>query len=155
MSSSCAYIRFSAILILSLVSILATSAAGQVPSDINKVPFANADDRDKAVAKAQTPKVVVADAKPVVESTPDPNDLQSEVDSMKAENAAVREMLRKMEEQQKVLLEQVERLSETLLAEFVEVVTTLQIRSVRLEILRRRNNLTLCSDELNLQRFDD
>ena len=41
---------------------------------------------------------------------PRPNDLQSEVETLKAENAAVRELLRKMEEQQKVLLEQVDRL---------------------------------------------
>src|SRR4051794_8252192 len=39
-----------------------------------------------------------------------PSDLESEVRAVKAENAAVRELLRKMEEQQKALLEQVERL---------------------------------------------
>ncbi|HEU4713188.1 MAG TPA: hypothetical protein VFS76_16570 [Pyrinomonadaceae bacterium] len=41
-------------------------------------------------------------------------DLQSEVDMLKAENAAVRELLRKMEEQQKALLENVERLQRRL-----------------------------------------
>jgi hypothetical protein len=41
-------------------------------------------------------------------------DLQSEVESLKAENAAVRELLRKMEEQQKTLLEQVDRLQRRL-----------------------------------------
>jgi len=39
-----------------------------------------------------------------------PDDLKTEVETLKAENAAVRELLRKMEEQQKTLLEQFERL---------------------------------------------
>ena len=43
-----------------------------------------------------------------------PSDLKSEVDILKAENAAVRELLRRMEEQQKALLEQVERLQRRL-----------------------------------------
>src|SRR5262245_10162617 len=43
-----------------------------------------------------------------------PNDLQSEVDALKSENAAVRELLRKMEAQQKTLLEQVDRLQRRL-----------------------------------------
>jgi hypothetical protein len=43
-----------------------------------------------------------------------PNDLQNEITTLKAENAAVREMLRRMEEQQKVLLEQVDRLQRRL-----------------------------------------
>lgn len=40
------------------------------------------------------------------------DDLKSEVESLKAENAAVRELLRKMEEQQKVLLQQMDRLQQ-------------------------------------------
>ncbi len=42
------------------------------------------------------------------------SDLQTEVDSLKAENAAVRELLQKMAEQQKTLLEQVDRLQRRL-----------------------------------------
>lgn len=45
---------------------------------------------------------------------PKPKDLESEVANLKAENAAVREQLRKMEEQQKALLEQFERLQRRL-----------------------------------------
>ena len=45
---------------------------------------------------------------------PKPKDLQSEVETLKAENAAVRELLRKMDEQQKTLLEQVDRLQQRL-----------------------------------------
>jgi hypothetical protein len=43
-----------------------------------------------------------------------PSDLKSEIDILKAENAAVRDLVRKMEEQQKALLEQVERLQRRL-----------------------------------------
>ena len=43
-----------------------------------------------------------------------PKDLQTDVEALKAENAAVRELLRRMEEQQKALLEQVDRLQRRL-----------------------------------------
>jgi len=43
-----------------------------------------------------------------------PSDVQAEVDALRAENAAVRELLRKMEEQHKALLEQVERMQQRL-----------------------------------------
>ena len=43
-----------------------------------------------------------------------PKDLQTEVDALKSENAAVRELLRKMEAQQKALLDQVDRLQRRL-----------------------------------------
>lgn len=42
------------------------------------------------------------------------NDLQTDIDTLKAENAAVRELLLKMQEQQKALLEQVDRLQQRL-----------------------------------------
>jgi len=45
---------------------------------------------------------------------PKPKDLETEVSNLKAENAVVREQLRKMEEQQKALLEQFERLQRRL-----------------------------------------
>src|SRR5919112_863418 len=45
---------------------------------------------------------------------PHPSDLKSEVDTLKAENAVVRELLRKMEEQQQALLAQVDRLQRRL-----------------------------------------
>ena len=41
-------------------------------------------------------------------------DLESEVSAVKAENAEIRELLRKMEEQQKALLEQVDRMQRRL-----------------------------------------
>ena len=45
---------------------------------------------------------------------PKSKDIESELANLKAENAAVRELLRKMEEQQKALLEQVDRLQRRL-----------------------------------------
>jgi len=50
----------------------------------------------------------------VAAEEPRPGDLKSEVDSLKAENAAVRELLRKMEDQQKALLEQVDQMQRRL-----------------------------------------
>jgi hypothetical protein len=51
---------------------------------------------------------------PVAAEESPPSDLNSEVDASKAENAAVRELLRKSEEQQKALQEQVDRLQRRL-----------------------------------------
>jgi hypothetical protein len=50
----------------------------------------------------------------VAPEEPPLDDIKSEVETLKAENAIVRELLRKMEEQQKVLLEQVDRLRQRL-----------------------------------------
>jgi len=55
-----------------------------------------------------------AENKVAVDETKPKNDLESEVTNLKAENAAVREQLRKMEEQQKALLDQFERLQRRL-----------------------------------------
>jgi hypothetical protein len=90
------YIKLSIVLALMSVVFFSVSAFGQSPA-INST--------DKKIAVAE--KKVTADE-------PKPKDLQSEVDAMKAENAAVRELLRKMEEQQKTLLEQVDRLERRL-----------------------------------------
>ena len=73
------------------VGLLVTSASGQSP----------------------TTRAVGSDNKAAA-VTPKPGDLESEVAAVKAENAAVREQLRKMEEQQKLLLEMVERLQRKL-----------------------------------------
>jgi hypothetical protein len=54
------------------------------------------------------------DQKKVTAEEPKPADVQSEITTLKAENAAVRELLRKMEEQQKALLEQMDRLQRRL-----------------------------------------
>jgi len=63
---------------------------------------------DNRVAPSE-PKPGVAKNK-VAADDPKSTDLKDEIETVKAENAAVREVLRKMEEQQKLLLEQVDRL---------------------------------------------
>lgn len=50
----------------------------------------------------------------VVAEAPPPEDVKGEIEALKADNAAVRELLRKMEEQQKALLELVDRLQRRL-----------------------------------------
>lgn len=61
-----------------------------------------------------------SDAKPgrpenkVAAEEPRPNEVLNELSALKADNAAFREVLRKMEEQQKALLEQVDRLTKRL-----------------------------------------
>jgi hypothetical protein len=47
-------------------------------------------------------------------TAPRPDDVQSEINTLKAENAAVRELVRRMEQQQEALLEQVNRLQRRL-----------------------------------------
>jgi hypothetical protein len=65
-------------------------------------------------------KVAASEPKPgttenkVTADDPKPKDVKDEIEEVKAENAAVRELLRKMEEQQKTLLEQVDRLQRRL-----------------------------------------
>ncbi len=67
----------------------------------------------RKIVTASEPKPGSSENK-VAADEPKRKDLQSEVEAMKAENAAVRELLRKMEEQQKALLEQVDRLQRRL-----------------------------------------
>jgi hypothetical protein len=70
------------------------------------------DSSNKQVVAAQGPRVGTEENK--VAEAPKPNDLESQMAGVKAENAAVREQLRKMEEQQKALLELVDRLQRRL-----------------------------------------
>jgi len=89
-------IKLSIVLALTSVVLFSVSAFGQSPAN---------NSTDKRIAVAE--KKVAADE-------PKPKDLQSEIEAVKAENAVVRELLRKMEEQQKTLLEQVDRLQRRL-----------------------------------------
>ena len=93
----CAYIK----LIVALMLALAGCAYGQAtPQDRQQKEVAASESKPGSPEnKADEPK---------------PKDLQSEVETLKAENAAVRELLRKMDEQQKTLLEQVDRLQQRL-----------------------------------------
>ena len=81
----CAYIK----LIVALMLALASCAYGQAtPQDKQQKEVASESKPGGPENKADEPK---------------PKDLQSEVETLKAENAAVRELLRKMAEQQKTL----------------------------------------------------
>jgi len=108
-------------LLTAVVWIAATLSAGSA--------FAQADgDRPErqphAVAAAQGPRVSMPEGTAVEpeRSTPEnkatagdrPGDLKNELDTLKAENAVVRDLLRKMEEQQAALLQQVDRLQRRL-----------------------------------------
>ncbi|MBV9960073.1 MAG: hypothetical protein JO360_16725 [Acidobacteria bacterium] len=88
-----AYPRLLSALALTLAMLCAGSAYGQSP----------------ITRPASQQKEAAGD-----EPRPNVNDVQHEVESLKAENIAVRELLRRMEEQQKVLLDQVDRLQRRL-----------------------------------------
>ena len=120
MSIPRAYIKLSVALALTSFALFTTSALGQSPAT-------GPNSTDKPIVAAQgsrlgNPENKVASSEPkpgraedkVASDEPKQKDLQSEVEAMKAENAVVRELLRKMEEQQKALLEQVDRLQRRL-----------------------------------------
>jgi hypothetical protein len=85
MSIPVAYIKLSIVLALTSVTLFTTSASGQsLATEPNKI--------DNGTAE------------------PDAGSAEDEIEALKTENAAVRELLRKMEEQQKTLLERVDLL---------------------------------------------
>ncbi len=97
-----ALIKASVGLALTSVMFFTTSASGLSP--------ATRPNSTVAVSEPKPSSAGNGDAAP----DPKPEDLQREIEAVKAENAAVRELLRKMEEQQKILLEQVDRLQRRL-----------------------------------------
>ncbi|HEX2339703.1 MAG TPA: hypothetical protein VHI98_04415 [Vicinamibacterales bacterium] len=102
MSIPRAFIRASAALALTSVTFFATSASGQ-----------SAASPPNSTVAVSAPKPGSAENRAAAEN-PKPKNLQDEIDAVKAENAEFRELLRKMEEQQKILLEQVDRLQRRL-----------------------------------------
>ncbi len=106
MSVHRAYIKLSVALALTSVALFTTSAFGQSPAT-------SPNSTDKGIAAAQESQVSKL-GNTVAAEEPRPTDLESEVAAVKAENAAMRELLRKMEEQQKTLLEQFDRLQRRL-----------------------------------------
>jgi hypothetical protein len=108
-----------------LVALMLTSVTFSASSAFAQSQATRPDSRQKDVAPAQGFRVSDSEGtasepkkgRPVNEvaaEEPSPNYLKSEVDTLKAENAVVRELLRKVEEQQKALLEQVDRLQRRL-----------------------------------------
>jgi hypothetical protein len=97
-----AFIRASVALAFTSVICFATSPSGQSP-----VTRPNSTDAvSKPEPNSAEDRVAAQDSKL--------KDQQSEIDAVKAENCALRELLRKIEEQQKILLEQVDRLQRRL-----------------------------------------
>ena len=101
-----AYIRLSVALALMSVTLSMTSAYGQSPANPPGSP-------DNDVAAAQGTQFSKPEKKFLPEK-PRPIDLEQEVATVMADNAAVREQLRKMEEQQRTLLELVDQLQRRL-----------------------------------------
>jgi hypothetical protein len=101
-----AYIKLSIALAVMSVTLFTASASGQSTAT-------QPDSTDKGIAAAQGTRVGNPENK-VAADEPKSGDLESEIKAVKAENVAVRELLRKMEEQQKTLLEQVDRLTRRL-----------------------------------------
>ena len=101
-----ASIRLTVIIALGAVTLFAASALGQSTTTLPK-------DTDKEPITAQRSRLDNQGNNGDVE-IPKPSDLETQVAAVKAENAAVREQLRKMEAQQKALLELVERLQQRL-----------------------------------------
>ena len=91
-------------LALLTVTCFATSASGQAPVAAPNSPAASEPRPGSAEKKGAAPE-------------PSAAELQREIDSVKTENAVFRDLLRKMEEQQKLLLEQVDRLQRRLFGE--------------------------------------
>jgi hypothetical protein len=92
---------------LLIVTLLGSSARGQSSTT-------RAHNSDNGTVPAQGPRVDTTDNKVNPDAPKPTSELESQVAAVKAENAAVREQLRKMEEQQKVLLQMVERLQKKL-----------------------------------------
>ena len=102
MSIPRAFFTASVALALTSVTVFTTSASGQSPAA-----------RQDTTAAVSEPTPDSAENRVAAENR-NPKDLESEIEAMKRENAAVRELLRKMEEQQKILLEQVVQLQRRL-----------------------------------------
>src|SRR6185295_9251694 len=98
--------RHSVVLSLTAVMWFATSAHGQAFVPQPSSP-------DKQVAAAQGPRLINAEKK-VADGASRTSNLEDEVAAVKADNAAVREQLRKMEEQQRTLLDMLDRLQRRL-----------------------------------------
>jgi hypothetical protein len=108
-----------------VVALTLTSITLSIGSAFAQSQATRTDSRQKDVAPAQglrSSASVLSASEPtpgrllheVVAEEPDTSSLKSDVETLKTENAAVRELLRKMEEQQRALLEQVDRLQRRL-----------------------------------------
>ena len=102
MSIPRAFIEASVALALASVTVFTASAFGQSPKPHQTVRPSFRNPNQAVRRRRSQPRVRK------------PKDLESEIEAVKAENAVVRELLRKMAEQQRILLEQVDRLQRRL-----------------------------------------
>ena len=112
-----AYVKLFILVSLTAVTVFAGDAFAQSPgtrTDQQKeVDGVRRSGLNNPENPAAVPKPSPSENKVAAENSA-PGDLKQEVDSLKAENAAVREQLRRMEEQQKTMLELVDRLQRRL-----------------------------------------
>lgn len=92
-----------ALVLLTPATLFASSASAQIPT-------VQPNRTEKEAATTQVPKSTDAERK-FVPGESQSGDVEKDVAALKAENAAVREQLRKMEDQQKTLLDLVDRLN--------------------------------------------
>src|ERR1044072_5635544 len=113
-----AYVKLTIALAYTSAMLLTTSAYGQSPATPSSTPRHD-------VAATQAPQLSNPEKK--VGESSRTSELENDVAAMKAENAAVREQLRKMEEQQKTLLELVDtmrrKLDDFAMADFSRTAT--------------------------------
>jgi len=100
----CTYTRLAVALVFLSVTLLVSPANGQAP-------VSQPVSQEKVIDATRAGQPSNSDKVPPASRT---SDLESDVAAMKADNAAVREQLRRMEEQQKALLELVDRLQRRL-----------------------------------------
>jgi hypothetical protein len=103
MSTPVAYLKLSIGLALTSVALSTASASAQSPAT-------KPDGSDKEIAAAAAEPHADSEENAIAAESPGRDDLKAELEAEKKENAAVRELLRKMQEQQKTLLERVDRL---------------------------------------------
>src|SRR5262245_4218503 len=102
MSKRRPYVRLLIALAYTSAMLFKTPAYAQLAESLPAKP----DNTDPRVKASNPGNTIVAEARR-------PGDLENEVAALKAENVAVREQLRRLEEQQKTLLELVEELRRT------------------------------------------
>src|SRR5215472_629125 len=92
------------------ISAFAQTASTRPEVQQKEVDAVRVSSSSNSVTPAAEPKPSQPDNKAAKVAAPESRstDLKAEVETLKAENADVRELLRKMEEQQKTLLEQVD-----------------------------------------------
>jgi hypothetical protein len=86
------------------------TASGGISTKTPTLPSSGTVTATTKPAAEPTPEPLADGTKAVPKSTPNTGDLEAEVAAIKAENAEVREQLRRMAEGQKILIEQLDRL---------------------------------------------